>query len=157
MAQAAAMGPPLSPRETRRSGRRSAPSASASASKSPDSDQPPRDKAASSRGSHSSATIRNSRKPKLEEWEEALDGPYPPSTGVSASGSNNGNNKAKRKTKDKDKGKAFTGNGVEDVDTASADGQAPDLPEEEEEQGITRCVCGSAGESTPHPPYPSDT
>ncbi|KAH9485419.1 Putative histone deacetylase complex subunit cti6 [Psilocybe cubensis] len=144
MAQASSMGPPLSPRETRRSGRRSAPSASASASKSPDSDQPPRDKVASSRGSQSSATIRNTRKLKLEEWEDAIDVPYPPSAGASASGSNNGSNKAKRKAKDKDKSKTFTSNSAEDVETASVDGQAQDLPEEEEEQGITRCVCGSA-------------
>ncbi|PPQ67268.1 hypothetical protein CVT25_005852 [Psilocybe cyanescens] len=146
MAQAAAMGPPLSPRETRRSGRRSAPSASASASKSPDSDQPPRDKATSSRGSHSSTSIRNSRKLKLEEYEDVIEDrkQYPASTGASASGSNNGNNKAKRKTKDKDKDKTFLGNGGEDVDTASVDGQTQDPPEEEEEQGITRCVCGSA-------------
>ena len=100
------MGPPLSPRETRRSGRRSAPSASASTSKSPDSDQPPRPKDAS-RGPSS---------------------------------------KAKRKTKDKDKEREKQESNVNSGDQglACVENQVKDPPEEEE-QGVTRCVCGSAG------------
>lgn len=39
-----------------------------------------------------------------------------------------------------------------DADAVSMDGQSRDAPEEEEEQGVTRCVCGSAGA-----PYPLDT
>lgn len=146
MAQAASMGPPLSPRETRRSGRRSAPSASASASKSPDSDQPPRDKAPSSRSVPASNPNRN-RKPKQEEYEDSIDErkQYPPALAASGSGSNNANNKAKRKPKEKDKAP-----GAADVESASLDGQGQDPPEEdEEEQGITRCVCGSAGKFDP--------
>ncbi|KAF8200778.1 hypothetical protein BJ912DRAFT_1122906 [Pholiota molesta] len=140
MAQSAAMGPPLSPRETRRSGRRSAPSISASASKSPDSDQPPREKVGSSRTAASSANNRN-KKLKQEDHDDPVDDRKHPGS-TTSSGSNNGSNnsKAKRKTKDKDGDKPTSS---VDADIASVEGQLQDGQDEEEEQGITRCVCGS--------------
>ena len=137
------MGPPLSPRETRRSGRRSAPSVSASTSKSPDSDQP-RQKDNSSRVPSSSGG-RNKRL-KQEDYEEPPEDRrnYPASSG--ASSVSNSTSKAKRRAKDKDKEKdkqePNTNSGDQDV--LSIENQPQD-PQEEEEQGITRCVCGSAG------------
>ncbi|KAF9566732.1 hypothetical protein CPC08DRAFT_814611 [Agrocybe pediades] len=147
MTQAASMGPPLSPRETRRSGRRSAPSVSASASKSPDSDQPPREKATVSRVASSSSNSR-SKKLKQEDYEEVIDDRKSNTNGSSAaSSSSNGanSNKAKRKAKDEKKDRTSSNGGVPDVDaTPTADVQPQEQAEEEEEQGITRCVCGSS-------------
>jgi len=144
------MGPPLSPRETRRSGRRSAPSVSASASKSPDSDQPPREKATVSRVTSSSSSNR-SKKLKQEEYEDAIDDRKPHTNGSSAASSSsngaNSSNKAKRKAKDEKKEKPFNTGAVADVDTPSVDVNPQEPAEEEEEQGITRCVCGSTGTS----------
>jgi hypothetical protein len=142
----ATMGPPLSPRETRRSGRRSAPSVSASASKSPDSDQPPRTKDTSSRGpSSSTGSGGRNKRLKQEDYEEPPDDRknYPASS-VASSVSNSG--KAKRRAKDRDKEKDKPESNVNsgDQDLASVENQVQDPPEEEE-QGITRCVCGSAG------------
>lgn len=143
----ATMGPPLSPRETRRSGRRSAPSVSASTSKSPDSDQPPRQKDTSSRGPSSSTGPggRNKRL-KQEDYEEPPEERkiFPASS--TASSASNSTSKAKRKTKDKDreKDKQESNFSSGDQDVTSVENQVQDPPEEEE-QGITRCVCGSAG------------
>ncbi|KJA19883.1 hypothetical protein HYPSUDRAFT_143174 [Hypholoma sublateritium FD-334 SS-4] len=146
MAQTATMGPPLSPRETRRSGRRSAPSVSASASKSPDSDQPPREKLSGSRTT-SSSTNNRSKKLKQEDHDEIIDdrkqqGAISGVPSGSASGSNN--NKAKRKPKEKDSDKPGNIGQSSDVEVVPGEGQIQEGQEEEEEQGITRCVCGSA-------------
>ena len=143
----ATMGPPLSPRETRRSGRRSAPSVSASTSKSPDSDQPPRSKDTSSRGpSSSTGSGGRNKRLKQEDFEEPPDDrKHYPASSVASSVSNN-TSKTKRKTKDKEKDKDKQEPNVDlgDQDLASVENQVKDPPEEEE-QGITRCVCGSAG------------
>lgn len=143
MPQGVPMGPPPSPRETRRSGRRSAPSASASASKSPDSDQPPnRERANSSRTAVSSHNHRNKRL-KQDELDEPADDRKQTLAPSASSASNGGNSKGKRKGKDKEKqsnGTAANG----DADIVIED-QRQDPVEEEEEQGITRCVCGSSG------------
>ena len=155
MAQAATMGPPLSPRETRRSGRRSAPSVSASASKPLDSDQPPREKVGAVRTASSSANNRNKRL-KQEDYDESVDDrKQPPASLAASSGSNSGasNNKAKRKPKDKDKDKQSTST-AGDEDTTATEDQAQENAEEEEEQGITRCVCGSTGALSYTPPSP---
>jgi hypothetical protein len=58
----------------------------------------------------------------------------------------NGTSKAKRKAKDKDKEKDKQESNVNsgEQDVPSVENQVQDPPEEEE-QGITRCVCGSAG------------
>lgn len=144
----ATMGPPLSPRETRRSGRRSAPSVSASTSKSPDSDQPPRQKDTSRVPSSSTGSGGRNKRLKQEDYEESPEDRrnYPASSATSSV--SNSTIKAKRKTKDKDKEKekdkqeSNTNSG--DPDIVSIENQVQDPPEEEE-QGITRCVCGSAG------------
>jgi len=147
MAQTATMGPPLSPRETRRSGRRSAPSASTSTSKSPDSDPAPRPKDIPHRPSLTSNNSggRNKRL-KQEDIEGSVDdrksGPNP-TNGTASSTHGNANGRAKRKAKDKDKQSAITGV-ISEVPSGS--GEDPSIGEpEEEEQGVTRCVCGSAG------------
>ena len=142
----ATMGPPLSPRETRRSGRRSAPSVSASTSKSPDSDQP-RQKDNSSRvPSSSTGSGGRNKRLKQEDYEEPPEERrnYPASSG--ASSVSNSTSKAKRKAKDKDKekDKQEPNTNPGDQDVLSVENQPQD-PQEEEEQGITRCVCGSAG------------
>jgi len=149
MAQAA-MGPPLSPRETRRSGRRSAPSTSTSASKSPDSDQPPRQKDGVPRPVPTSTSSgARTKRLKQEDLEENVDDRRNPiSTPTSASTSFASNptvvsgGKSKRKVKEKDKQLAIDEHG--DPPSASAEDHPPDATEEEE-QGITRCVCGSSG------------
>ena len=145
----ATMGPPLSPRETRRSGRRSAPSVSASTSKSPDSDQPPRQnlKDTSSRGpSSSTGSGGRNKRLKQEDYEEPPEERknIPPSSAVSSV--SNSTSKMKRKAKDKDKERDKQESNVNsgDQDVPSLENQVQDPPEEEE-QGITRCVCGSAG------------
>lgn len=94
------MRQPLSPRETRRSGRRSLQSASASNSKSPDADIPPKFKDPLHR-------LRIKDKPVVDAIATSETPPDP--TGIST----------------------------------------PNILEEEEEQGITRCVCGGTGDDDP--------
>ena len=139
------MGPPLSPRETRRSGRRSAPSISASTSKSPDSDQPPREKVGTSRSAVSSANHRH-KKLKQEEHDDLVDN-HKHTNSTTSSNSNNGNNnsKAKRKAKDKEGDKSLNNASSANAEITSVEDQLHDGQDEEEEQGITRCVCGSTG------------
>jgi hypothetical protein len=137
------MGPPLSPRETRRSGRRSAPSISASASKSPDSDQPPpKERSNTSRTAHASANHRNKRL-KQEDCDEVVDDRKHNSASSASSGFNNGNGKGKRKGKDKHEKQS--NNGVNEEAEVVVEDPPQDTVEDEEEQGITRCVCGSSG------------
>lgn len=151
MTQVSAMGPPLSPRETRRSGRRSAPSGSTSASKSPDSDQPMREKGTGSRTATSSTSSRTKKLKQEDNDDVSEDRKQNSVGGMSSSGSNAASsNKGRRKAKDKDQQSITVATG--DADAVSMDGQSRDAPEEEEEQGVTRCVCGSAGA-----PYPLDT
>ncbi|KAF9049757.1 hypothetical protein BJ165DRAFT_1453476 [Panaeolus papilionaceus] len=140
MAHSASMGPPLSPRETRRSVRRSAPSISASTSKSPDSDQPPREKQRTT-----SSSSRNKRL-KQEDYDDVPeDQKVQPTPSTISTGSNNGvNGKPKRrgKEKEKDKDKQAMSSNNQDADSASID--LPPLEyNDEDDQGITRCICGS--------------
>lgn len=150
MAQVATMGPPLSPRETRRSGRRSAPSGSTSASKSPDSpssESAPRLPVVN----RSSSSVSSRKRTKQEDVDEPPDeshknssngtpNPLPPLQ--------NGNGRTKRKGKEKEKPVLNLA-----IDSIIAEGEQPDIivelnvdPDaEEEEQGVTRCVCGNAG------------
>ncbi|GLB37456.1 putative PHD-finger [Lyophyllum shimeji] len=145
------MGPPLSPRETRRSGRRSLPSASTSASKSPDSDPPPRQKESSSRPPLASNNSSGRQKRlKQEDFDEAVDdrkNGSVPSTSSTSSTQAAAAGRAKRKTKEKDK--QLTVETVANEDTVEAIQHLPLDAAEEEEQGITRCVCGSTGEDDP--------
>ena len=141
MAQAATMGPPLSPREPRRSGRRSAPFAS----RSPDSEPIPRQKDFPLRPALVSTNSNSKNKrPKQEEQDDPQeDRKIPiPHSASSTNGSSNG--RSKRKTKDRDKHLPVLDN-VPDTSTPHPEDVVADVPEEEE-QGITRCVCGSTGE-----------
>lgn len=131
-----AMGPPLSPREIRRSGRRSAPSAN---SKSPDSDLPRhRDNPPRPPQSAPSRTkrTRDDQEDHLEDRKHSAS-----ATHSSASNSSSAVPKAKRKSRDKRRSSADIALDTphEPQDTTTTD------PADEEEQGITRCVCGSNG------------
>lgn len=145
------MGPPQSPRETRRSGRRSAPSTSASTSKSPDSEQPPRQKdtTSSRSGVSSNGSNGRNRRPKQEDFDDVVeDRKSVPAPSVASNASTQGasTGKGKRKGKEKDK-QPPPEEMVDEAPSASVD--EDDQPgTEEEEQGITRCVCGSSGESS---------
>jgi hypothetical protein len=144
MAQAATMGPPLSPREPRRSGRRSVPSTSTSASKSPDSDPAPRQKENPPRPPLASNNSGGRQKRlKQEDYDDPPDERMNGSaastpSGSSAHGTTNGRNKRKAKE---------TKQLADLVNEGPADliGNPPLDAPEEEEQGITRCVCGSTG------------
>lgn len=141
MAQAAtmAMGPPLSPREIRRSGRRSAPSTN---SKSPDSDLPRhRDnplrppQAAPSR----TKRVKDDHDDHPDDRKHSASAAH-----SSASNSSSAIPKTKRKNREKRRSSADIApdNLHEPPDPSTTD------PADEEEQGITRCVCGSNGLSS---------
>ncbi|KAK0504563.1 hypothetical protein EDD18DRAFT_1456071 [Armillaria luteobubalina] len=148
MARAMSMAPPPSPRETRRSGRRSAQSGSTGSSKSPDSETVPRSKDGPQRPSlstHNSGS-RNKRL-KQEEAEDAVNerkNGHAGSTSSASSTQDAPNGRSRRKTKDKDKDIP-----VEDPADTIVEEPPQEGGEEEEEQGITRCVCGSTGEDDP--------
>jgi hypothetical protein len=150
MAQVATMGPPLSPRETRRSGRRSAPSGSTSTSKSPDSP--------SSESAPRLPTVNRSSSSTSSRKRTKQDEPEDPPDELHKNGSNgtsngvpplqNGNGRTKRKGKEKEKPVLNLA-----IDSIVAEDGQPDValelngdPDaEDEEQGVTRCVCGNAG------------
>jgi hypothetical protein len=157
MAQVATMGPPLSPRETRRSGRRNAPSGSTSTSKSPDSpnsESAPRLPVVN----RSSSSASSRKRTKQEDTDEPPDETH-------KNGSNgtpntlpplqNGNGRTKRKGKEKEK--PILNIAIDSIITK--EGEQPEVilelngdPDaEEEEQGVTRCVCGNAGMLLSHP------
>jgi hypothetical protein len=157
MAQVSLMGPPLSPRETRRSGRRSVPSGSTSTSKSPDSpssESTPRPPAVN----RSSSSTSSRKRTKQEELDDPPDESHknpPNGTANGVTPLQNGNSRTKRKGKEKEKPVLGLA-----IDTIMAERGQADLildlngdPEaEEEEQGVTRCVCGNPGMtiSLPH-------
>ena len=92
MANVATMGPPPSPKEPRRSGRRPAPSSSKSPAGSPPSEANPaasKPKDASGRpslnSSHNNGSGRNKRA-KNEEFDEPLEEPHPAKNGVTTNG-----------------------------------------------------------------------
>ncbi|KAF8734984.1 hypothetical protein AX14_002999, partial [Amanita brunnescens Koide BX004] len=140
------MGPPLSPREPRRSGRRSAPFVAAS--RSPDSEPLPRHKDLLPRPALAPANSASRKRPKQEDHDDPDDRKNGLSLSTpSAPGSSNGRAKRKPKDKDKDKQVAILDN-APDTSTPLPEDVPPDAAEDEE-QGITRCVCGSTGASSP--------
>ena len=159
MAQAATMGPPLSPRETRRSGRRSAHSASASTSKSPDSPAPeslPRTKDTSARPA---APNHNSNGRTKRPKQEDIDDTIPSKTALPNGGAPNhahSNGRTKRKGKEKEKPPSL--DQIPDPPPSKLSSDSADSAElqddDAEEQGITRCVCGMNGPSQPPSPGP---
>lgn len=153
------MGPP-SPRETRRSGRRSAPSASASTSKSPDSPAPesaPRPKDSSARSAPPNTNPNGrTRRPKQED----IDDPIPnKNTHLNGSTSNhaNANGRSKRRGKEKEKPPPIDQlvESVPSKHSSTSAGTAEPQDDDTEEQGITRCVCGMNGPSPLPPPSPA--
>ncbi|KAJ7084429.1 hypothetical protein B0H15DRAFT_849143 [Mycena belliarum] len=113
---------------SRRSGR-SFPSPSIS--KSPDSDRP------------KDPTARPKRL-KLEDIDPGVDG-HAPSIASSASSASNGRAKRKPKDKDKDKDRISEKDRLRTDDPPPEPVLAPDAPQpvaEEEESGVTRCICG---------------
>jgi hypothetical protein len=151
MAQTAAMGPPLSPRETRRSGRRSAHSNSTSTSKSPDS--PTEEPQTSARppltSSNSSGRGKRFKQEDLEQTVEEHE-KSGATTVVPNGATTNGNGNGRTKRKAKEKPTTTESSSVDAVAKKSSGGPSRELSvgdaqEEEEEQGITRCVCGSTG------------
>ncbi|GBE80614.1 predicted protein [Sparassis crispa] len=145
MANVATMGPPPSPKEPRRSGRRTVPSASTSKSPagSPASDTAPKSKDSSNRPPvSSSANSGKGKRGKQEDQDEALEGA--PKNGING----NGNARAKRKGGSKDKDKTSTTDGGVDTpraETHGGDTAAQPEEEEEEEAGVTRCICEGTG------------
>ncbi|KAG8213972.1 hypothetical protein J3R82DRAFT_10721 [Butyriboletus roseoflavus] len=150
MAQAATMGPPLSPRETRRSGRRSAPSASASTSKSPDSPAPesaPRAKDSSTRSAPpNNNTNARTKRPKQEDIDDPIPNKNAQPNG-SASNHANSNGRSKRKGKEKEKPTSMDqlAEHVPPKHSSASTGTAEPQDDDAEEQGITRCICGTNG------------
>ncbi|KAI0929915.1 hypothetical protein AcV5_006754 [Taiwanofungus camphoratus] len=148
MANVATMGPPPSPKEPRRSGRRTAPSASTSKSPagSPASDSGPKPKETSHRPSlSSSSSSSKSKRNKQEENDEPLEEIHKNGTDGS------GNSRSKRKPKEKEKGVSVVEIlGSEEVLQSDAlGGDAAGEPEEEDEEaGITRCICGGTDEES---------
>lgn len=156
MAQAATMGPPLSPRETRRSGRRSAHSASASTSKSPDSPAPeslPRTKDPSARSAPPNNNPNGrTKRPKQEDIDDTIPSKNTQSNGITTNHANS-NGRSKRKGKEKEKAHSMD-QLVEPVPSkqSSASAATTDPQDDDaEEQGVTRCICGMNGPS----PLPS--
>lgn len=147
MANTLAMGPPLSPRETRRSGRRS--NQSSGSSKSPasppgESSQLPPARPSRETSSHNSthrpplstshSSGRNKR-PKQEDIDDAGgDGMAP--NGVSAGANGRGKRKTGAKPPDI----------IVEVTSDVHIGASIVAVEGEEEPSVTRCVCGSTGE-----------
>lgn len=147
MAQVATMGPPLSPRETRRSGRRSAPSSTSKSPKSPNSESAPRLPVVN----RSSSSASSRKRAKQDDLEDPPDESHKSSSNGTSNGVTplqNGNGRTKRKGKDKEKPVLNLA-----IDSIIAEGEHADVvlelngdPDaEEEEQGVTRCVCGNAG------------
>ncbi|TBU42935.1 hypothetical protein BD309DRAFT_865266 [Dichomitus squalens] len=145
------MGPPPSPKEPRRSGRRPAPSSSKSPAGSPPSEANPaatKPKDApgrpSSNSSHSNGSVRNKRA-KNEDLDEPLEELH--KNGVNTNG---GSLRSKRKGKDKEKIALVVEIPNNDNDgglEAVADDGAEENGEDEEEGGVTRCICQKYGVS----------
>ncbi|KAJ3919430.1 hypothetical protein F5877DRAFT_90032 [Lentinula edodes] len=140
------MGPPLSPRETRRSGRRSGPSLSNSHS--PESDISPRLKEPAQRPpliSTASGSNGRHKRPKQEDTDDLTEdrkNGTAHSVSTSSNSSTQGSTKSKRKPKEKlpppEETSDTTKPPLLPPEMAASEGQ-----EEEEEGGITRCVCGN--------------
>ncbi|KIY46786.1 hypothetical protein FISHEDRAFT_66313 [Fistulina hepatica ATCC 64428] len=134
----APMGPPLSPNEPRRSGRRSVPAVATSTSKSPDSDQPlpPRPRRPSLTSNTSSS--RSRRTTKIEDPDDFPEQPRV----VPISSTTTGRGKRKGKEKDPKPTEVATEPPLVSPLDSTADPAADD-----DEGGVTRCVCDGLGET----------
>ncbi|KAH9858425.1 hypothetical protein C2E23DRAFT_1972 [Lenzites betulinus] len=145
MANVATMGPPPSPKEPRRSGRRTAPSSSRSPAGSPPSEATPKPKDPASRPSLNSAQSNGrNKRAKNEEIDEPLE--ELPKNTVNGNG---GASRSKRKGKEKEKMALVVqipqDENQENVELVGDDGAAEN-GEDEEESGVTRCICEDEGD-----------
>ncbi|KAI0684732.1 hypothetical protein BC835DRAFT_1292431 [Cytidiella melzeri] len=146
MAHVATMGPPPSPKERRRSGRRSVPSHSMSKSPagSPISETAPKSKDSSQRQLPvTNGSSNRTKRTKNEDVDLTLEEIH--KNGVN--GTTNGRGKRKGKEKDKT---TLTIDIPLDEDPAKVDVSVEEgepQGEEEDESGITRCICEEAGAS----------
>ena len=148
MANVPPMGPPPSPKEPRRSGRRSVPSHSSSKSPAPSPDPESAPRLKESRPTLSSFSSSRSKRSKQEEVDESFeDMPKPPT---------NHQNNGRNKRKPKDKQSTPTPSSI-DTNHTQKDPRVSEEPADtsaQEEEGITRCICGNAG-SFASRPYPA--
>jgi hypothetical protein len=164
MVNPASMGPPLSPREPRRSGRRSAHSHSnsTSASRSPNSPTPTESRSkegpTSGKQSGSSTNSRNGKRSKQEDFEDGVEDSQRSVAASSVSSSStalHGNGRTKQKGKVSVDAAASSTQPIK-----SNGGNSRDLsvsaPDDDEEQGITRCICESTGKSFPQLSFNSE-
>ena len=149
MANVVTMGPPPSPKEPRRSGRRSVPAASTSKSPtgSPTTETAPKPKDSTQRPPlPSSSSSGRGKRTKNEDVDDTLDEGH--KNGINGTA----NGRAKRKGKEKEKGSLTIDTSLDDdhpkagSSTAGADAQE----EEEEEAGVTRCICQESGACRAH-------
>ncbi|CCL98685.1 uncharacterized protein FIBRA_00687 [Fibroporia radiculosa] len=145
MTNVAVMGPPPSPKEPRRSGRRSVPSASTSKSPvgSPTSESAPKVKENPNRPSLSASTSNGkSKRSKQEDHDDTLEDTR--KNGVNGNGSARSKRKGKEKEKPSSALEALGDVGNSEIPQPDAPGQegAVDGEEDDEETGITRCICG---------------
>ena len=144
MTNAVPMGPPPSPKEPRRSGRRSVPSASKSPAGSPTSDVAPKPKENGHKSNPPpSSNGGRTKRAKQEELDDALDDIPKPPVGT--------NGRTKRKGKEKEKAALTVDVHVDELgqngDENGKDGAGD--AQEDEEQGITRCPCEGMVHSAP--------
>lgn len=140
MANVATMGPPPSPKEPRRSGRRPMPSSSKSPAGSPPSEAAPKPKDHASKPSlNPSHTNGRTKRAKNEDIDEPLE--ELPKNGVNGNG---GASRSKRKGKEKEKMALVVtipqNENQENVELVGEDGVG-ETGEDEEEGGVTRCIC----------------
>lgn len=139
------MGPPPSPKEPRRSGRRSVPSHSSSKSPAPSPHPESVPRLKENRPTLSSSSSSRSKRSKQEEIDEPFeDMPKPPTNHQ-----NNGRNKRKPKDKQSTPTPPSIDNNHTQKDTRVSEEPADTSAQEEE--GVTRCICGNAGSFTSRP------
>ncbi|EIN11927.1 hypothetical protein PUNSTDRAFT_142135 [Punctularia strigosozonata HHB-11173 SS5] len=156
MAQAALMGPPLSPREPRRSGRR-APAPISTSSLTPDSPRPPDSPASAHTHSrkenghrptlssaNSSGSGRSKRSAKPDDHDDPHNALQEHPQNATSRTSPLTNSKNKRRTKDKERPppiQILTEPGFTAPDNVE-DGEVDPILGDEEDSSITRCICG---------------
>ncbi|KAJ4483376.1 hypothetical protein J3R30DRAFT_3448050 [Lentinula aciculospora] len=140
------MGPPLSPRETRRSGRRSGPSLSHS----PESDISPRLKEPAQRppllSTLSGGSNGRHKRPKQEDVDDLVEdrkNGAAQSVSTSSNSSTQGSTKSKRKPKEKEKPPREESSDILQPPSPEMTAVERQGADEEEEGGITRCICGN--------------
>lgn len=156
MAQAALMGPPLSPREPRRSGRR-APAPISTSSLTPDSPRPPDSPASahtfsrkenghrptlSSANSSGSGRSKRSAKPDDQDDPHNALQEHPQNATTRTSPPTNPKNKRKPKDKERPPPIQILAVSLPSAPEIVEDGEVDPIPGDEEDSSVTRCICG---------------